>query len=74
MKALGSQTKAAKPAIREMARSDLISSAELWLSFIEARNNSGHSYDEAVAQNVFLEIQKFSSEAQNLVSTLKKIT
>lgn len=45
MKKLGSQTKFPKQAIREMARADLISSAEIWLDFIEARNNSSYSYD-----------------------------
>ncbi|NCN41779.1 hypothetical protein GW916_11090 [bacterium] len=73
MKKLGSQTKFAKPAIREMARGDLIDSAEVWLNFIEARNNSSHSYDEDVAQRVFIEIKKFRLESLELLKRLKKL-
>lgn len=73
MKMLGSQTKFAKPAVREMARADLIDSAEMWLDFIEARNSSSHSYDEDVAKKVFSEILKFRSESQKLLLRLKKI-
>lgn len=73
MKKLGSQTKFAKPAIREMARADLIDSAEVWLDFIEARNNSSHSYDEDVATQVFSQIQKFRIEGDKLLSQLKKL-
>ncbi len=73
MKKLGSQTKFAKPAIREMARADLIESAELWLDFIEARNNSSHSYEEEVAKSVFTHILQFKPEAEKLLASLKKL-
>lgn len=56
-----------------MARANLIDSAELWLDFIEARNNSSHSYDEDVAQKVFVQIQKFSAEVKDLSSRLSKL-
>lgn len=74
MKKLGSQTKFAKPAIREMARAGLIDSAEMWLDFIEARNNSSHSYDEDVAQKVFAQIKKYALAAEKLLTELKKIS
>ncbi len=73
MKLLGSMTKAAKPAIREMARSDLIASAEVWLEFIDARNESSHSYDENVAKKVFSSIQKFSKEIEKLLTKLRDL-
>ena len=72
MKKIGSQTKFPKPAIREMARADLIDSAEDWLEFIEARNDSNHSYDEDIAQKVFLQIQKFYVQVQELLLRLSK--
>lgn len=72
MKLLGSTTKFAKPAIREMARGDLIDSAETWLGFIEARNDSSHSYDEEVAAKVFAQIQAFVPEADKLAVRLPK--
>lgn len=73
MKKLGSQTKFPKQAVREMARADLIGSAEQWLDFIEARNNSSHSYDEDVAKKVFSEILNFQKEAKVLYSNLEKL-
>jgi nucleotidyltransferase substrate binding protein (TIGR01987 family) len=70
MRALGSTTKAAKPAIREMARADLIANPETWFDFIEARNETSHSYDEKVAKRVFLQIQQFLPEAKILFAKL----
>ena len=72
MKSLGLNTKAAKPAIREMARNDLISNPELWLAFIEARNNSSHAYDEDIAQKVFKQIELFFVEVTSLLQKLEK--
>ncbi len=73
MKKLGSQTKAAKPAVREMARTDLIDSAEIWLDFIEARNNSSHSYIEDIARKVFAQVKNFSMEVMILLSRLRSL-
>ena len=73
VKKLGSQTKFPKQAVREMARADLISSAETWLDFIEARNNSSHSYDEDIAQKVFSEILSFHQEVKKLHANLGKL-
>lgn len=73
MKILGSQTMAAKPAIREMARNNLIDNPDLWLSFIEARNQSSHSYDEDIAQKVYAYILQFQPEVKKLIGELKKL-
>jgi nucleotidyltransferase substrate binding protein (TIGR01987 family) len=73
MKALGSNTLAAKNAIREMARNDLIDNPEEWIRFIDGRNETSHSYDENVALRVFKIIQQFLPHAQNLLQQLKKM-
>lgn len=73
MKKLGSQTKFAKPAIREMARGDLIASADEWLKFIEARNQTSHSYDEEIARSIFTTIQQFEHELNGLIQKLQKL-
>lgn len=73
VKKLGSTTKFAKPAIREMARAGLISQAEMWLDFIEARNESSHSYNENVAKKLFIQINNFSTEAEKLLAELQKL-
>jgi nucleotidyltransferase substrate binding protein (TIGR01987 family) len=72
MKVLGSQTAAAKPAVREMARNNLISDAAAWLLFIDARNNTSHSYDDDIAQKVFVQIEIFLPEAKKLSLLLQK--
>lgn len=74
MKKLGSATKFAKPAVREMARADLIPSAEQWLDFIEARNSSSHSYDENVANKIYQQIKKFAVEAGDLTMKLESLS
>lgn len=73
MKQLGSQTKFAKPAVREMARGDLIESAELWLAFIEARNQTSHSYSEEIAKNLYSIIQQFAHELEKLITKLRQL-
>lgn len=74
MRLLGSTTAAAKPAIREMARNNLIADPSLWIDFIEARNNTSHSYDEDVAKKVFIQIQKFLPQVRALQTELQKIS
>lgn len=73
VKKLGSQTKFPKQAIREMARADLISSAELWLDFIEARNSSSHSYDEETATKVFQQIILFQTQIHDYIGKLSQL-
>lgn len=70
---LGSTAAAAKPAIREMARNNLISNPDIWIDFIDARNNTSHSYDEDVAQKVFIQIQKFLPQVEALIVELQKV-
>lgn len=72
MKILGSTTAAAKPAVREMARNNLINNPEVWLSFIDSRNETSHAYDEDVAKKVYAQIENFLPEAEKLLSTLDK--
>ncbi len=73
MKKLGSATKFAKPAVCEMARADLIQNSEIWLGFVEARNESSHSYDEDVAKKIYVEILSFYKEAISVLEKLQKI-
>lgn len=71
MKVLGSNTVAAKNAVREMARSNLINDPTKWINFIDCRNETSHSYDEDIAKKVFIVIQHFLPEAQTLLMALK---
>lgn len=73
MKVLGSSTMAAKPAIREMARNNLIQNPDVWLAFIDSRNETSHAYDEDIAAKVFVSIQKFVPEALILLKNLELV-
>lgn len=72
MKAFGSTTTAAKNAVREMARNNLIEDPEPWLKFIDSRNETSHSYDEEVAQRVFAMVLKFPPFGKSLLEKLKQ--
>jgi nucleotidyltransferase substrate binding protein (TIGR01987 family) len=71
MKILGSTTAAARPAVREMARNTLIKNPETWFEFIDARNETSHSYDENIAQKVFKKVQEFYPEVIKLLAALR---
>jgi len=72
MKILGSGTAAAKPALREMARNGLVADLQAWFDFIDARNQTSHSYDEAIAKKVFEVAKRFHPEAERLLKDLQK--
>ncbi len=73
-KILGSSSTTAKPVIREMAQNQFISDPTLWFTFIDARNNSSHSYDEEVAKKVFTSVLVFLPEGSNLLKIFKSKT
>jgi nucleotidyltransferase substrate binding protein (TIGR01987 family) len=73
MKVLGSLTAATKPAIREMARNNLIDNPEKWMQFLESRNETSHAYDEEIAIKVYQQIELFIPEVDKLIIALDKI-
>lgn len=70
-KTLGSRSTTAKPVIREMAQNSLISKPDIWFDFVEARNKTSHSYDEAIAKQVFDVAVLFLPEGFSLLEELK---
>lgn len=72
MKVLGSTTAAAKIAVREMGRNNLIDDVDSWLKFIDGRNETSHTYDEDVAQRVYLMVLQFQPFVQKLLIELQK--
>jgi nucleotidyltransferase substrate binding protein (TIGR01987 family) len=73
IKLLGSQAQAANPAIREMARNNLIDKPIQWFGVIEARNETSHSYNENIAKKVFEQIKLFVPEVNKLIIELRKL-
>ncbi len=45
-----------KDATREAFQLDLIQEGDVWMAMIRSRNKTVHSYDEAVAKKIFLDI------------------
>jgi nucleotidyltransferase substrate binding protein (TIGR01987 family) len=70
-KVMGTNSTAANTVIREMARDGLIDNPEDWFSFVVARNESSHTYDEKVALKVFAVISQFLPNGLVLLSKLK---
>lgn len=61
----------AKNTIREAARMALVANAERWIGYINARNETSHTYDSDRADAVFERIPAFLPDARDL---LKKLT
>lgn len=72
-KVMGSSSTAPKVILREMAAQNLIDSTELWFDFLEARNESSHTYKEDVAEKVYATAKKFLPHGDSLLSRLKAL-
>lgn len=70
-KMMGSSTTAPKDIIREMAQSGYIIDVETWLSAIDMRNLSSHTYKEDLAEKVYLFTVSFLPELKDLLLKLK---
>lgn len=60
-----------KTVLREMAQQSLIADVDKWLSYIEARNLSSHTYKEDVAEKVYNMAKQFLPDAIELLQKLK---
>jgi uncharacterized protein YutE (UPF0331/DUF86 family) len=68
--AYGLSATSPRTAIREMAAQGWIDDAELWLHFLELRNQTVHNYNLAVAERVFSGTQRFLPVAKALHTRL----
>jgi nucleotidyltransferase substrate binding protein (TIGR01987 family) len=59
-----------KTFIREAAKYGLIADVEGWLNHLESRNQSSHTYDAPIAEEVFADIPNFLSNARDLIKRL----
>lgn len=57
---------------RLAAEQQLIGDVDLWMEFHKARNETSHSYDGDVAQEVLETAQKFLSEVKDLFDRLEQ--
>jgi nucleotidyltransferase substrate binding protein (TIGR01987 family) len=57
---------------REAARVGLISDAEAWFDYHQARNETSHTYELTAAEEVYEAAMKFAPDARALLTELKK--
>ena len=65
------EASAKKDTFREAAKLGLIADAEAWLGHLEARNRTSHTYDSAIATQVFEHIPSFLPDARDLLKRLE---
>ncbi len=71
-KHMGSATPAPKQIVREMAQAGLIDDVEYWLSAIDQRNLSAHTYNEDLSKEVYAFARNFFHRGQDLLARLKR--
>ena len=70
-KVMGTSATAPKQVVREMAQSNLIENVEFWLKSIDQRNLSSHTYNEKLAEEVYIFAESFLEPAKQLLIKLK---
>lgn len=66
----GIESDSPKNVIREMAQLGWISNPEVWIDYIDKRNQTSHIYNEQVALEIFSVIKAFIEDSENLFQTL----
>lgn len=78
LKSLGIEETSPREVIRELATQRLISSAEIWILFLNLRNISSHIYNESQANEVFEKSKTLLPEVklllQNIETRLKTLS
>ncbi len=69
-KVMGTSSVAPKQVIREMAQSGYIEDVEFWLKSINQRNLSSHTYNQKLAEEVYVFAKSFLNPAKQ---SLKKL-
>jgi nucleotidyltransferase substrate binding protein (TIGR01987 family) len=68
----GIQTTTPKDVIREGAKAGILRNPERWMEFIEKRNLTSHTYNEAVATEVFNTAIQLPAEVKFLMQCLTR--
>lgn len=67
-KIMGTSTSAPKDVVREMAQNGYIENIEEWLTAIDMRNLSSHTYKEDMAEKVYDFASQFLPELEHLLA------
>lgn len=73
LKSRGRDLNSPKPIFRESALEGLIDNPELWFEFMDDRNETVHTYNKIVANNIFKDLHLFDSEMIKLIAKLKSL-
>ena len=69
----GKSLNSPKPVFREAALEKLIENPELWFDFLKDLNETVHTYNKLIANNIFKDLHLFDSEMIKLIEKLKKL-
>jgi nucleotidyltransferase substrate binding protein (TIGR01987 family) len=58
---------------RLSAKVELIEDPKIWFDYLEMRNNTSHTYKEAMAEEIYQDLPAFLKDAQILLEKLKKL-
>ena len=70
-KIMGTNTTAPKDIVREMAQGGYIENVEVWLSAVDMRNLSSHTYKEDMAEKVYNFAKDFFPDLEKLLLKFK---
>ncbi|MFA5703262.1 MAG: HI0074 family nucleotidyltransferase substrate-binding subunit [Advenella sp.] len=60
-----------KDTFREVAKLGLVAEAENWIAHVNARNRTSHTYDSAIAEQVFAHVPSVLPDARDLLQRLQ---
>jgi nucleotidyltransferase substrate binding protein (TIGR01987 family) len=69
----GKDLNSPKPTFREAALEGLIDNPELWFNFSKDRNETVHTYNKLIANNIFKDLHLFDAEMTKLINKLKSL-
>ncbi len=72
-KYMGSEYNSPRDVIRYAFKMGWINSAEDWFQAMDARNNTSHAYDKAIAVGVYVVAKSFPAKVAELLASLKNI-
>lgn len=72
LESMGIKSESPKSVVRDLGQQSLIDDVNLWIDFIDSRNETSHLYEEDVAKLVYSKVESFYLEAEKLYSKFDK--
>jgi nucleotidyltransferase substrate binding protein (TIGR01987 family) len=68
LESMGIKSESQKLVVRDLGQQGLIDNVNLWIDFIDSRNETSHLYEDDVAKLVYSKVEFFYVEAEKLYS------